>query len=232
MPSLADMILTPEKRAAEREERARRFPGSIYQDGADVSPAMYQALVDALADGGEEAIQKALTAHPYLIQYAIKYSGHHGLWAYPKQVIRATSPNEPGLIPDFLVVTKNSLGYFWHIVELKKSSVQFANAKGDGLSPQGNLALSQCYRYQAHFRDYVDHVRGIMRIADLAQPQDVILLIGDSDLETDAQKQVRAQHQAEGKITIATYRRLLGAGLEDLGAFGRLPADALSNDGA
>jgi hypothetical protein len=199
---------------AERDRRSALFAGSLYGGMEDVGSEMRQALLDAWTDGREEAFQKALERYPYLFQYATPTSGHHGVWAYPRPMIRAPAASGlSGLIPDFLVVTKNSLGYFWHIVELKRASTQFSNAAGDGLSTEGHKALVQCQGYDAHFRDYIDQVRSTIQVDSLVQPQDVILFMGDSEAETPAQTQVRGNAQVAGRIKVATYRRLLN-GLE------------------
>lgn len=41
-----------------------------------------------------------------------------------------------GLVPDHLIVTRSSLGYFWHVVELKHFDVQFADRTGNGSSAE------------------------------------------------------------------------------------------------
>jgi hypothetical protein len=122
-----------------RKERAEQFLGANFGCLRDVNSAVLEDLRDALSNGREEAIQKVLTANPYLIQYAVDRSGHHGIWVYPKLMIKPPgSDGTAGLIPDYLVATKSSLGYFWHVVELKRFDVQFSNSDGSGLSPDGH----------------------------------------------------------------------------------------------
>lgn len=94
-----------------------------------------------------------------------------------------------GLIPDFLIATRLSLGYFWSVVELKRFDLQFSIRKGDGYSSEGGKTHAQCNSYLAHFQDYIDSVRSNVRIAELIQPKGAILLIGDSENESDAQRQ-------------------------------------------
>ncbi len=207
--------ITPEYLAKLRTELVAQFPGARFGWPADAKTAALDELLRALSDGREEAIQETLTAHPYAIQYAVDYSGHHGIWAFPKQMIKPSAADgTSGLIPDYLIVTRSSLGYFWYIIELKRFDAQFANADGTGYSKEGHKALAQCNAYLAHFRDYIDTVRSNVRIPELIQPEGVILLIGDSEKESEAQRQCREDFvRSNPKINVVSYRRII-RGLE------------------
>jgi hypothetical protein len=85
---------------------------------------------------------------------------------------------EAGLIPDFLAVTRSSLGDRWWVVELKRFDVQFADARGSGMSQTGHRAVTQCMGYLSHFREYIDVIRAHARIPKLTQPAGALLLIG------------------------------------------------------
>lgn len=121
------------------------FPGARFASIRDVSRATYDGLLDALDEGGEEPIQRFLTENPYVIQYAIPESGHHGVWVFPKQTIKPSAQNgTAGLIPDYLVASRSSLGFFWHVVELKRFDRQFGNRSGDNFSSDGGRGIVQC----------------------------------------------------------------------------------------
>ncbi len=127
--------LTPEYFAKFHEEQKALFPGSLYGSLSDLTTGLADEFETALRAGPEEAIQSFISAKPYLLQYAIPTSGHHGVWVFPKSMIRTKKVDgTPGLIPDYLLVAANSLGYTWHIIELKRWDTQFANKKGDSLS--------------------------------------------------------------------------------------------------
>jgi hypothetical protein len=118
-----------------RCEWADQFPGAHFGCIWDINPPLLNALRAALVNGSEESIQKVLTANPYLIQYAVDRSGHHGIWVFPKPMIRPKGVDgTPGLVPDYLVVTRSSLGYLWHVVEIKRFNVQFGRSDGCGES--------------------------------------------------------------------------------------------------
>jgi hypothetical protein len=195
---------------ADIAEQAALFPGSRYGDPRTLKRGLMREFEGALAVGSEEAIQQLLTENPYLLQYITPNSGHHGTWVFPKQTIGVHAPDGTrGLIPDFLVVARNSLGFKWHIVELKRATVQFSNAKGDGYSGDGNKGIAQCLKYRAHFTDYVDAVRSFIRVPDLIVPESVILLIGDSLHETEAQRKCRAEFdRGTSDMSIASYDRI------------------------
>lgn len=215
LPNFRILTLADIDWEAERAKAQAEFPTARYGEPRDASEQALREISEALAAFKEEAIQAALSRHPYAIQYAIPQSGHHGTWAFPKQMIKMSgADSSPGLIPDFLVASRSSLGYYWHIVELKRFDRQFANLNGTAFSPDGNQAVAQCNRYLRHFQEYIDAVRGTIRIQELVQPVGVILIIGDSDSETAAQQRMRADFvRTNPRINVVSYRRIL-QGLE------------------
>lgn len=209
--------------AARRKEFANQFPGAYFGDPGDAKRETLEALENALRAKKEEALQKVLTQHPYLFRYAVDGSGHHGTWVFPKQMIKPpASVRARGLIPDFLVVTRSSLGYFWHIVELKRADVQFSNSKGTGYSAEAQKGLVQCSGYLRHFSDYIDTVRNNIRINELIRPVGAILLIGDSDKESAAQLKCRSDFvRTNSGTAVVSYRRIVRGLESDLLAFKR-----------
>jgi Shedu protein SduA, C-terminal len=211
--------LTQSDLEARKIESAEEFPGSHFGCLLDIRPSTMIALRVALADGSEEKIQEFLTANPYLIQYAVDHSGHHGVWVFPKPMIKPRGMDKsPGLIPDYLIVTRSSLGYGWHVVELKRFNVQFARRNGRGPSQDGNEAIVQCNAYLSHFQDYVDAVRSNLRIDELVQPRGAIVLIGNSETENDEQLNCRANFvRGTPRIQVVTYNRIVRSLESDLG---------------
>lgn len=204
-------LITSEDLAEHKRELIQRFPTAKFGWPPDVESSLLEVLQSALKAGSEEAIQKVLTTNPYLIQYAVKRSGHHGIWVFPKAMIRPRGADGTrGLVPDYLIVTRSSLGYFWHVVELKRFDVQFANRTGDGFSADGNKAITQCNQYLAHFLDYIDIVRNNIHVSELIQPEGAILLIGDSEEESEAQQRCRSDFvRNHPKIDVVSYRRII-----------------------
>lgn len=222
MPNMLD--ITPDYWEKLRKEWANEFLGARFGWPADAKRPALDAFLSALESKSEEAIQEALTENPYLIQFAVKNSGHHGTWVFPKQMIKPRGADEtPGLIPDFLVVTRSSLGYFWRVVELKRFDTQFANKSGDGYSPEGNRGVAQCNAYLAHFQDYIDAVRSNIRVAELIQPEGALLLIGDSEKESEEQRKCRSNFvRNNSRIDVVSYRRIIGGLESDLRSRGQL----------
>jgi hypothetical protein len=202
--------LTPEHLAQRHEEEKALFPGSLYGSYQDLTKGISSEFETALRAGPEEAIQCVLSAHPYLLQYAVANSGHHGIWVFPKRMIRTQKVDgTPGLIPDYLVVTCNSLGYSWHIIELKRRDTQFGSASGKSLSPAGTKAVTQCATYLTHFNQYIEAVRTNVGVPEISQPKTVIVLIGDATTEGAAQQTRRVEFcQLNPKMDIVTYDRL------------------------
>lgn len=219
--------LTEARRTAEeRVASAALFPGSLYGELSNMTEEGCRDFQQAIAAGDEENIQQALCNCPYLLQYVIPTSGHHGTWAFSRQMIRTKrADGTPGLIPDFLVATRSSLGFTWHIVELKKPSVQFGNADGTGYSTVGHKGIAQCATYAAHFQDYVETVRSNIGISELIMPKNVILVIGDSKLETESQKMCRSNFERiANNVVVATYDRIERGMANDRPAAARLGA--------
>ena len=210
--------LTPEYLARRDGEEQALFPGSLYANRRSLHRGLNEEFETALHAKSEEAIQRVLTANPYLLQYAIHQSGHHGIWVFPKRMIRMQKVDgTPGLIPDYLVVACNSLGYSWHIIELKRYERQFANAKGNSLSTDGARAVVQCATYHAHFNQYIETVRNNIGVDKVIPPKDVIILIGDALTETPEQKTRRDEFcQLAQKVVIASYDRIRRSLANDL----------------
>jgi len=206
-----------------RSEWADEFPGSRFGCIWDVRPSVSKSLRVALADGAEEQIQRVLTENPYLIQYAVDHSGHHGIWVFPKPMIKPPGADKSrGLVPDYLIVTRSSLGYFWHVVELKRFNVQFARRDGRGLTQDGNKAVVQCNAYLTHLQDYIDAVRSNIRIDELIQPKGAIVLIGNSASENEEQCKCRANFvRATPSIQVVTYQRIIQSLESDLASRSR-----------
>lgn len=204
---------------AQIKELAAEFPGSQYGDIRTLEDGLMAKFEAALAADCEEAIQRLITANPYLIQYVVPQSGHHGTWVFPKQMIRAKAASgTPGLIPDFLVATSGSLGYKWQIVELKKASVQFAKPTGKGYSRDASDGIAQCATYRAHFANYIETVRSNVGISEIIMPDNVILLIGDAKRETNRQRICRAEFDSLGpNMMVASYDRIRRGLANDLG---------------
>ena len=201
-----------------RQELEGFFPGAKFGALWDVNAASADQFDLALTDGREEAIQIFLTQNPYFIQYAVKTSGHHGIWVFPKAMIRPRGMDgTAGLIPDYLVCTRSSLGFFWHVVEIKRYGVQFSNAAGDGYSQDGHKAIAQCANYLSHMSEYIESVRSNIRVPDLITPVGAIILIGNSSTETEAQKSCRANFVKQSpKIEVVSYERIRQSLASDL----------------
>lgn len=71
--------ITSEDLAKHKRELAQQFPNAKFGWLPDAKPFLLKTLLSALEAGNEEAIQKVLTTSPYLIHYAVKNSGHHGI---------------------------------------------------------------------------------------------------------------------------------------------------------
>ncbi|GEM_PF-2492733 len=201
-------------------ELAAKFPGGIFGTLSHVEDAWLADLEEVLLSQSEEAIQRFISERPYLLRYITPGTGHHGIWIFPKRVIQVNQPNgKPGLIPDFLVVARNSDGYTWWIVELKRADQLFANRQGDALTPMANKALIQCASYLDHFNNYIDMIRSLIGLPDLGRPKGALLLIGDARNENDMQSAVRKNFNSalSDRLQVYSYSRMVAGLMSDLG---------------
>ncbi len=191
------------------EERSR-FKGTLYGSLSDLKKDLLSKFESAIAEGPEESIQRVITDNPYLINYVFPDTGHHGVWVFPKRMIRSQQANgTPGLIPDYLVVAKNSLGYTWQIVELKRRDTQFSNANGKSFSSAGQKSIVQAATYITDFSQYIETIRSNVGIQEIIQPQNIIIVIGDSRMETQEQKARRSEFEhLAPRVKVSTYDRI------------------------
>jgi hypothetical protein len=196
---------------ADRDRAASLFQGAAYGEPSTLTESGWKNFEAALQSGNEEEIHHQLFLNPYLIQYLVAQSGHHGTWVFSKKTIKTQrADGTPGLIPDFLVATRNSLGYTWHVVELKKPTAQFSNASGNGYSTIGHKGIAQCANYIAHFNDYIETVRSNVGVQELITPKTAILVIGNSNIETAEQTACRRNFCAlTDRIDVVTYNRIV-----------------------
>ncbi|MDC7674861.1 Shedu anti-phage system protein SduA domain-containing protein [Asticcacaulis machinosus] len=194
---------------ADIAEQSAKFPGALYGDARLLRAGLDEEFETSLT-GSEETIQKFLAANPYLLQYVIPNSGHHGTWVFPKKMIRTKrTDGTPGLIPDYLVATQSSLGYHWHIVELKLASVQFAKAYGKSYSRDATEGIAQCATYISHFTNYIETVRSNIGVTELITPKNAILLMGDARNETEEQRISRSEFcDLAPRMIVASYDRI------------------------
>ena len=212
MPTLGRFAITNSAdmdHEADIAERRAKFPGSEYGDLRFLRAGLDDEFETALT-GSEETIQKFLTANPYLLQYVIPNSGHHGTWVFPKNLIRTKRVDgTPGLIPDYLVATQSSLGFSWHIVELKLATVQFSKVGGKSFTRDTADGIAQSATYLSHFANYIETVRANIGIAELIVPKNIILLIGDAANEDDLQRICRSEFcDLAPRMIVASYDRI------------------------
>ena len=194
---------------ADIQKQRLNFPGSQYGDPRTLVSGLDAVFEKALL-GSEEDIQRVITANPYLLNYVTPNTGHHGTWVFPKRMIRTKrTDGTPGLIPDYLVASRNSLGFTWHIVELKLAKVQFANRKGTSFTRDAAEGIAQCAKYQAHFNDYIETIRSNIGVQEVITPKSVILLIGDGQTESDVEQECRREFSILcPNLIVASYDRI------------------------
>jgi hypothetical protein len=197
-----------------REIMKQEIPGMEPALHIDAKPEHLEELLTAMNDGQEEAIHQVLAAYPFLLKFLFESTGHHGVWVKSKPQIAMPSFNGgSGKIPDFLVCAKNSDGFRWAVVELKRPSHNICNSDADGLSTQANKGITQLMQYLSYIEEHQSSIRDLLAVPELRSPLKGLLLIGSSEeTEADDRKRImkRIWNSRLKDIEIISYSRLAG----------------------
>ena len=112
----------------------RRSPFARFVSSSDLTDEKiycFKQLLDS--DPTERKIDNFLNENPELLIpiFSHYFSGNHGIWVFPQQVIRPNVKGiQSGLIPDWIVCTENSDGLSWWILELKTPTQNIFSGTG------------------------------------------------------------------------------------------------------
>lgn len=145
-------------------------------------------------NSSETIIDNYISSHPELLSFIISYysTGHHHTWVIPKKVIKTKiSPNDKGLVPDYIIGGQSTSGKEWFILELKgadtkwfiekQGSIYFTNTINKGIH-QLIEYLDHCDTYQSKFRD--EH-----KLLDFKQPKAILIAGRRSEFLSNSRKQ-------------------------------------------
>ncbi|MBL7989866.1 MAG: DUF4263 domain-containing protein [Candidatus Kapabacteria bacterium] len=165
----------------------------------------------------EKELHEFIELNPHLLSFALyTYStGHHNSWVLSKQVIRPKIQDvDWGLIPDFIVGGKSSDGFDWWVIELKGANEEIFKYDGRKVyfSDTANKATFQCLEYVDYCAEIQDHLRGTFKLKQFREPNGLILMGHESELESHElkRKMKRAWNRIHPKkLEIRTYSWLL-----------------------
>jgi hypothetical protein len=174
---------------------------------------------EALMSGepGENKIHSFLAKNPAIFTafLSIHNTGHHGSWVLSKQMIKPKMPATRGLIPDFIIVGKNSDGYEPWIVELKSRCTKMFvknSANEVYLSPELNKGVCQLVEYLHYAAEYKDLLCNILKTSEVRLPKGVILIGNQEETLNDEAKRNLKYKMGQimsSQLQIRTYDSIL-----------------------
>lgn len=165
----------------------------------------------------ENELHKFLENNPaFFIPLLKNYSnGHHGTWVFSKQQIKHKIQGlSKGLIPDFLVIGKNSDGYTVYIIELKKSNENLFTkntAEEVYMTTEFNKGLCQLFSYMRHVSDYREEVRKIFQVENILQPEGILIMGRQSEMDDRNKSEMKysIRNVLSQNIQVNTYDTIL-----------------------
>ena len=168
-------------------------------------------------DAQETAIDKFLKKNPSVFIHCLRDFGtaHHGGWVISQPHIRSPLPNnQKGLIPDYILGGRNSLGFNWFVVELKGANHQML-AESNGslyLNSVTNRAVGQVIEYIDYCASSQSYLRDTLKLIDFREPKGLILIGRETEFnESERRKKFKSawNRYFGDKIEIRTYDSML-----------------------
>lgn len=163
----------------------------------------------------EREINNVIKAHSDLLVAFLDIfnTGHHGITAVPEaQIKNHIKGFGNGLIPDWLLMGKNSDGQQYYFTELKSPSMKIFVKKGTRVcfSEDCNRALNQLLAYISFAERNQSYFRDAYKFNDFENPSGLLVIGNRKDLTEEFSQQKRAWNKLmSGKIKIVTWDRIL-----------------------
>lgn len=163
----------------------------------------------------EREINNVIKAHSDLLVAFLDIfnTGHHGITAVPEAHIKNCIKGfGNGLIPDWLLMGKNSDGQQYYFVELKSPSMKIFVKKGNGIcfSADCNKALNQLLSYISFAERNQSYFRDAYKFNDFENPKGLLVIGNRKDLTDEFLQQKRDWNKLfSGKIKVVTWNRIL-----------------------
>lgn len=181
------------------------------------------------ASSSETVICKFITQHPELLSLIISHysTGHHHTWIIPQKVIKTKiTPNDKGLVPDYIIGGQSTSGKEWFILELKGAdSSWFVERNGKVyFSDTINKGIHQLIEYLDHCDTYQSKFRDEHKLTDFKKPKAILMAGRRSEFVTNQRKKAIKQTWGAllgNRLEIVTYDRLadsLKSKLKDFGS--------------
>jgi hypothetical protein len=153
----------------------------------------------------EKNMQEFLEAHPYLL--VMHLDGHHGKWVIPHQRLGSE------YVPDFLIGSKDSMGFWWIAVELESPTSPIFIKSGDP-SKALNHAIRQILDWRVWLKknqNYAERswAKGGLGLVDIDGDIPGLILIGRRNMVDPTTNERRRQFVQDLGIEIHTYDWLM-----------------------
>lgn len=142
------------------------------------------------------------------------WTGHHGAWILPQQLIKPRVGQNKGLKPDYLFAGDNSDGVTWWILELKgaNENIWIEDKNGDfRFSGAANKGVNQLTRYIDYCTINQGAIRDAYGIDSFTEPKGILLMGRGKEFESNEQKRnlKRRHNRNNPHLQIRTYDALI-----------------------
>jgi hypothetical protein len=175
----------------------------------------FETLLDENAQ--ETALDNFLRKNPSVFIHCLRdfNTAHHGAWVISQQNIRPSlQNNQKGLIPDYILGGRSSLGFTWFVVELKGANHQMLteSKKSLYLNSVANRAIGQVIEYIDYCASAQSFLRDSLKLTDFREPKGLIIMGRETEFNNNERREKfkAAWNRYLGhKIEIRTYDVIL-----------------------
>lgn len=192
-------------------------PNEFKVDPYNITSEQVNELLSLIINNSSETkIDSFLRNNPSILAFisAFFWTGHHGAWVLPQQLIKPRVGQNKGLKPDYLFAGDNSDGVTWWILELKgvNENVWFEDKNGDfRFSDAANRGVNQLTRYIDYCTTNQGTIRDAYGITSFIEPRGILLIGRSKEFKNNEQKRnlKRRHNKNNPHLEIRTYDSLI-----------------------
>lgn len=192
-------------------------PDEFSVDPYDITPKQVNQFLSLIIKNSDEAkIDSFLKENISILAFVSVFfwTGHHGAWILPQQLIKPRVGKNKGLKPDYLFAGDNSDGVTWWVLELKgaNETIWIEDKNGDfRFSDAANRGVNQLTRYIDYCTINQAVIRDAYEISSFTEPKGILLIGRGKEFENNEQKRnlKRRHNRNNPHLQIRTYDALI-----------------------
>lgn len=191
-------------------------PREYYLHEKQITKEQIDRLKALIANKAKEReIDAFISDNPVVLTIPLDFfrTGHHGGWVVPKKAVRSrVSQGIPGLIPDFLIGGRSSMGFTWMVIELKGAGDNLFSKVSDKIyfSKTANQGICQLLEYIDFCSKSQANIRDSLRLTDFREPTGLMIIGTESEFDDPRKRDLKsAWNRKMGSLEIRSYDALL-----------------------